>query len=348
MADSSIGAGAQGALRSLALALNTFLHHVHGFEGLRDAPAGFSTAKFRATVGELAKAIDKEVTYMIVACKPPAREEDVEGLCPKINAGFFRLVQEVNRIPSAAGHEYLAAVRSAVCRSLAAAVSLLNSFIADKVEIEKALMAELNYMSIAGVFWEHCKTLSQIPADNRAAAAAAWSVSVGNLVNDAADELHESLDSAGADDADDDDDDDDSGEDSMDEFDGEIPAARVKEGRQIEKLVLAAKRICDRVGQRCIRDCKQLDDERTVWLDRLVELGKAVQAAVDDLIATLFMDDEDEWSRHAGIESEKLRRALVELITLAVTFVDDAHLAWFEQSRAELSASRDAGPAVVR
>ncbi|KAJ1730440.1 hypothetical protein LPJ61_003012, partial [Coemansia biformis] len=292
MAGSDIGDETQKLLYALAVTLRTFLGHVNDFAGCDDAHEGFSAASFKAAANDLGATIDKEVTFLMIACKPPAREPEIQTLCPKVSAAFFHLVQQVDRIPKSAGHEYLVAVRRAVCRSLIAAAALANSFIDDKVEIEQAIMAKLHYMPISGVFWEHCKTLSQIPADNRAAAALVWTSLVGSLVNDAADELHESLESAASNTAAEHDGSDANlSDDSMDELDGEIPAARIGDARKIEKLVLAAKHTCDKVGLRCIRGCTSLDDERTIWLDRLVELGKTVQAAVDSLVATLFMDE---------------------------------------------------------
>ncbi|KAJ2803390.1 hypothetical protein H4R21_002051 [Coemansia helicoidea] len=341
MASSTLGGETQKLLRALAVTLTTFLGHVRGFEGTDGAPAGFSPSDFKAAANGLGAAVDKEVTFMMIACKPPAREADVREMCPKVGAAFFQLVRLVDDIPRAAGHEYLVAVRKAVCGSLVAAATLVNSLIDDKVAIEQAIMAELQFMPISGVFWEHCKTLSQIPADNRAAAALTWTSAVGSLVKDAAEELHESLESArdAAGEADG------FSDDSMDELDGEIPADRVDEGRRIEKLVVAAKHACDKVGLRCIRECKQLDEERIVWLDRLVDVGRTVQAAVDDVVATLFMD-EGEWKRCADAESQKLRDALASLLTLAVTFVDDTHLPWFELCRRQLGVAQEAGPVV--
>ncbi|KAJ1754753.1 hypothetical protein IW145_000802 [Coemansia sp. RSA 521] len=335
----------QKLLHATALNINVLLNHVHKFEGLDEKTQEFSESKFKETIKSLATAIDKEVTYLIIACKPPARSSDVESLCPKINAGFFSLVQQTERIPKSAGRTYLHAVRKATCQSLIAAIGLINSFIDDNVEMEQSVVSDMMFMPRSGVFWEHCKALSQVPADNRTAVALEWTTSVGNLVKDAVTELSESLDSAkeattahGEDEF---------SEDSMDEFDSDIPADRIDKGRKIEKQLQAAKHTCDKVALRCIRDCEQLDEERVVWLDGLLEQGKLIARSVDDLAATLFMDDES-WNKCAELESEKLRHLLADLVTLAITFVDDSHLAWFELCRKQLGETQKVPAEVVR
>ncbi|KAJ1830305.1 hypothetical protein LPJ63_005015 [Coemansia sp. RSA 2711] len=345
MASDGIDASTQKLLHSTALNINVLLNHLHRFEGLDGKQPEFSASSFKPAIKDLAAAIDKEVTYLIIACKPPARNTDVETLCPKINAGFFQLVKQIEHIPKSAGRAYLQAVRKAGCQSLIAAVSLINSFIDDKVDMEQGVLGELAFMPRSGVFWEHCKALSQIPADNRGAVALGWTSSVGNLVKDATSELSESLD--GAKDSNGAAEEDELSDDSMDEFDADIPADRVEEGRKIEKLLQIAKHTCDKVALRCIRDCAQLDEERVVWLDGLLEQGKQVAQNVDDLAASLFME-ETSWKECADLESEKLRRSLAELVTLAITFVDDTHLAWFEHCRKQLGAAQENAAEVVR
>ncbi|KAJ2338177.1 hypothetical protein GGF43_006938, partial [Coemansia sp. RSA 2618] len=281
MASTELDTQSQKLLHATALNINVLLSHVHKSEGLDERPLDFSEAEFKDAIKGLATAIDKEVTYLIIACKPPARSSDIETLCPKINAGFFQLVKQAERIPKSAGRTYLHAVRKATCQSLIAAIGLVNSFIDDKVEMEQAVLSDMLFMPRSGVFWEHCKALSQVPVDNRTAVALEWTSSVGNLVKDAMSELSESLESAKE--GKEAHDEDEYSDDSMDEFDPDIPVERVEEGRNIENLVQTAKHTCDKVALWCIRDCKQLDDERVVWLDRLLEQGKSVAKGVDEL-----------------------------------------------------------------
>ncbi|KAJ2857741.1 hypothetical protein FB639_005974, partial [Coemansia asiatica] len=293
------------------------------------------------TIDDLANAIDKEVTRFMIACKPPALDVEIKALCPKINAGFFHLVQQFDHIPKLAGKTYLDAVRKAVSRSLVSIVMLFNSFIDEKVEIDKNVLSDLAYTASSGIFWEHCKALSQIPADNKAAVSSAWVFSVSSLIKDASEELRDSLEEAESKDNESDDDNDGySDDDSMNEFDPDIPAVRVADGKKIHKMVMLTKHTCDKIGLRCIRDCSPLDDERTIWLDRLLDLGKPVQNAVDDLIATLFIEDDAEWKKQSVIETGRLVNLLGELVTLAITFVDDSHLPWFELCRKQLDATK--------
>ncbi|KAJ1897165.1 hypothetical protein LPJ66_003539 [Kickxella alabastrina] len=328
----------QKLLHAAALNIVALIDHVHKYEGTESTSAGFSGANLKRSINELADAIDKEVTRFLIACKPPALEVEIRALTPKILAGFFQLVQHFDRIPKLAGKTYLDAVRKAICRSLVAITMVFNSFIEEPVEVDKAVVAEMSYMASSGIFWEHCRALAQIPTDNRMAVVAVWTESVGSLVKDAAEELSESLQEAEAVDSKDSKDSEYS-DDSMDDFDPEIPTHRVAEGRKIQKLVNVAKHTCDKIALRCIRDCAQLDDERTMWLDRLLDLGRPVQSSVDDLVATLFAD-EDVWMAQVGVEKEALKHALGELVTLAITFVDDSHLPWFELCRKQLDVAK--------
>ncbi|PIA17111.1 hypothetical protein COEREDRAFT_80816 [Coemansia reversa NRRL 1564] len=352
MTESKLDQKTQKLLHSTASNIDALLNHAHAFEGLDIAPAEFSEAKFKATAKDLASAIDKEITYMIIACKPPARATDIETMCPKINAGFFQLVQQLCRVPKCAGREYLKAVRKAICWTMVSAVDLLNSFIDDKVLIANAVFADLKYMQRAGVYWEHCKAISQIPEDNRAAVALTWSLQVGDLVKDAAEELCELLKSAedksGVSDSNNPADDS-SSDESMDDFGDDLPAERLEEGKRIEKLVQIAKVSCNKVGLRCIRDCKTLDEEHVVWLDRLVDLGKPVARAVDDLIVALQVEEsEGSWRDCTRQEVEKLQHAIRGLLTLAITFVEDSHLLWFENCRKDLGIFKGMAEEVVR
>ncbi|KAJ2787282.1 hypothetical protein GGI15_000832 [Coemansia interrupta] len=327
----------QKLLHAAGLNMVVLLEHVYKFEGIEGPSAGFSGPSFKKTIDDLAEAIDKEVTRFLIACKPPALDTEIRALSPKINAGFFQLVQQCDRIPKLAGKTYLDAVRKAVGKSLVAIVMLFNSFIEHKVEIDKAVLTDLAYTASSGIFWEHCKALSQIPADNRAAVSSIWVSTVSGLVKDATEELRDSLDEA---ESGGDKDDGYSDDDSMNEFDPDIPAERVADGQKIFRLVTTAKHACDKIGLRCIRDCEPLDDERTVWLDRLVDLGKTVQTAVDELVATLFIEDDEAWRKQLFAETENLTDALSELVTLAITFVNDTHLPWFELCRKQLDAAK--------
>ncbi|KAJ1802365.1 hypothetical protein LPJ75_006209 [Coemansia sp. RSA 2598] len=333
----------QKILRAAALNIVVLVDHVNKFEGVDGTAVGFSGPDFKKSIDDLASAIDKEVTRFLIACKPPALDVEIKALCPKINAGFFQLVQTFDHIPKLAGKTYLDAVRKAVSRSLVTAVMLFNSFIEDKVEVDKSVLADLAYTASSGIFWEHCKALSQIPADNKAAVSSAWVSSVSSLIKDAAEELSDSLEEAESKDDDGEDGSDNDGysdDDSMNGFDPDIPADRVADGKKIQKMVMLTKHTCDKIGLRCIRDCSPLDDERTIWLDRLVDLGRPVQNAVDDLIATLFVDDDAEWKKQSAVETERLVNLLGELVTLAITFVDDSHLSWFELCRKQLDATK--------
>ncbi|KAI8324342.1 hypothetical protein GQ54DRAFT_67181 [Martensiomyces pterosporus] len=341
MPDTDIKKETQEYLHAASLNIVVLLDHVRSFEG-RDQPTrGFSGPAFKKTIDGLATAIDKEVTRFMIACKPPALDAEIRALCPKISAGFFQLVQHFNSVPKSAGRTYVEAVRRAISRSLLSIVTLTNSFIENKVVVDKAVLAELAYTSSSGIFWEHCKALAQIPADNKAAVAAQWKSVVGDLVKDAVEELKASLEdteeskkSGGSAEENGY-----SSDESMGEFDPDIPVERLEEGRKILQLVTTAKHTCDKVGLRCIRDCEALDSERTIWLDRLLDLGKVVQEAVDELVAVLFIED-DTWRSRARVETGKLTKALLDLITLAITFVDDAHLAWFELCRKKLDAAK--------
>ncbi|KAI9506297.1 Grap2 and cyclin-D-interacting-domain-containing protein [Coemansia spiralis] len=342
MAESDIKKETQKVLHSTASNIVVLLEHIRPYEGSDQPIQDFSGPKFKEEINELATAIDKEVTRFIIACKPPALDKEICELCPKINAGLFHLVQKVNQVPKKAGKTYLDAVRKAVCRSLISAIGLINSFIKEKVEVDKSALYEVSYTSASGIFWEHCKALAQIPADNRSAVVLAWKNSVGNLVKDAVEELQQTLEEYQTDANDEKakQEEEAFSDDSMDDdFNPEIPPGRLEEARKIQRLVTVAKHTCDKVGLRCIRDCRQLDEERIIWLDRLVDLGKPVQDSVDDLVATLFIND-DSWKRQAEMESSKLTKALLDLITLAITFVDDSHLQWFELCRKQLDATQ--------
>ncbi|KAJ2762081.1 hypothetical protein H4S06_000859 [Coemansia sp. BCRC 34490] len=334
----------QKYLRSAALSIVVLLDHVRKLEGSDEPLASFSGPKFRDSVKELATAIDKEATRFIIACKPPALDAEIRALCPKINAGLFHLVKKADSIPKTAGKLYLEAIQKAICRSLISAVGLINSFIEEKVEIDKAALYEVSYTSASGIFWEHCKTLVQLPADNRAAAMWAWQSSIGSLVKDAVEELDETVkeykDSETSKDCGKQNADDEFSDDSMDDLDPDIPPGRLEQVLKVQRLLTSTKHACDKIGLRCIRDCKVLDEEHVMWLDRLVDLGKPVQDAVDELSAALFIDD-DSWLQQVEIESSKLRKVLSGLITLAITFVDDSHLKWFETCRKQLDAAHE-------
>ncbi|KAJ2158834.1 hypothetical protein GGF46_003487 [Coemansia sp. RSA 552] len=354
MATSEVGSETQKMLHTVGVSIVALMEHMRSFEGTDEQEHAFSAPKFKATVKDLGRAIDKEVTYMVIACKAPVRDSEVQTLCPKVGAGFFQLVQQAGRIPKAAGRTYLLAVREAICQSLVSAVRLINSFIQHKVEVPRTTGPAVNYITSSGVFWEHCKELLQVPADNREAAAQTWDAQVGRLVKDAVEELSLSLDEAkdpkSARPQSIESEDDEFSDDSLDDLDDSIPAARLEKGRQIEKLAKLAKHTCDKVALRCIRDSTELDDERTIWLDRLVDLGRPVQCAVDDVIGALSMPDSEEesWEECADLCSTKLRQALSELITLAITFVGDSHLAWFDLCRKQLDAAQEKAAEVVR
>ncbi|KAJ1671588.1 hypothetical protein GGF38_000691 [Coemansia sp. RSA 25] len=255
----------------------------------------------------------------------------------RINAGLFQLVQHFDRIPKVAGRTYLVEVRRALCKTLVAMVMLINTYLEQKVELDSAILADMPYTSSSGVFWEHCKELKQIPVDNRAAVLTIWQAVVSGLVKDAAEELHESLTESEESQATKDDDD--KSNDSMDDFSPDIPADRIEEARSMYKLVLSAKQVCEKVGLRCIRDCETFDEERVVWLDRLLDLGRPVQDAVDELIAALSADD-DQWMQAVRLEASNLTGAMSNLVALAITFVDDSHLPWFELCRKRLDVSK--------
>ncbi|KAJ2383967.1 hypothetical protein H4S02_005041 [Coemansia sp. RSA 2611] len=106
----------------------------------------------------------------------------------------------------------------------------------------------------------------------------------------------------------------------MDEFSPDIPKDRIEEARNMYKLILSAKQVCEKVGLRCIRDCETFDEEHIMWLDRLLDLGRPVQDSVDELVAALSADG-DEWKRAVKLEAASLTEALSNLVTLAITFL---------------------------
>ncbi|ORX66783.1 hypothetical protein DL89DRAFT_269828 [Linderina pennispora] len=304
------------------------LDHVRTFDGI-DSSVEFSGKHFKTSIDNLATAIDKEVTRFLIALKPPALDKEIRELCPKINAGFFQLVQLLNQIPKSAGLTYLKGV------------TLVNTFISDKVALDKTVLAELAYTSTSGIFWEHCKQLTQIPVDNRAAVVVKWKSSVGDLVRDAVDELKESVQEAQeAQEAQKDDSAENDGyssDESLGDFDPDIPAERLADARKAQQLVTMARLVCDKIALRCIRDCDDVTDEKNVWLDRLLELGQPVQGCVDDLVAALFIEDET-WSRQMAVETGNLVRAWT------ITFVDDSHLKWFEMAQTRLNSILNESP----
>ncbi|KAJ2437911.1 hypothetical protein GGF42_008471, partial [Coemansia sp. RSA 2424] len=333
MAADDIAKDTQEYLHAAGLNVVVFLEHVRAFEGTDEKNSGFSGQAFSKVVHDIVTAVDQEVTRFIIACKPPALDVEIRALCPKINAGLFQLVQHFDRIPKVAGRTYLVEVRRALCKTLVAMVMLINTYLEQKVELDSAILADMPYTSSSGVFWEHCKELKQIPVDNRAAVLTIWQAVVSGLVKDAAEELHESLTESEESQATKDDDD--KSNDSMDDFSPDIPADRIEEARSMYKLVLSAKQVCEKVGLRCIRDCETFDEERVVWLDRLLDLGRPVQDAVDELIAALSADD-DQWMQAVRLEAANLTGAMSNLVALAITFVDDSHLPWFELCRKRL------------
>ncbi|KAJ2056002.1 hypothetical protein GGI17_006417 [Coemansia sp. S146] len=326
----------QEYLHAAGLNIIVLLEHARKFEGTDEKNSGFSGQTFTKIVHDIVTAVDQEVTRFIIACKPPALDAEIRALCPKINAGLFQLVQHFGRIPKIAGRTYLVEVRRATCKTLVAMVLLINTFLEHKVELSSAILADMPYMSSTGVFWEHCKELKQIPVDNRAAVLTIWQSVVSGLVKDAAEELNESLAESENQTTKDGD-----GEesDSMDDFSPDIPKDRIEEARAMYKLILSAKQVCEKVGLRCIRDCETFDEEHVVWLDRLLDLGRPVQDSVDELVAALSADD-DEWKQAVRLEAAKLTEAMSNLVTLAITFVDDSHLSWFEQCRKRLDVSK--------
>ncbi|KAJ1927550.1 hypothetical protein FBU59_007211, partial [Linderina macrospora] len=183
-----------------------------------------------------------------------------------------------------------------------------------------------------------------IPVDNRAAVIVKWKSSVEELVKDAADELKESLKeteehkNGTAEEYDGY-----SSDESLGEFDPDIPVDRLEDARKVQQLVTMSKLVCDKISLRCIRDCEDVTDEKNVWLDRLVELGRPVQGCVDDLVSTLFIEDET-WSRQVAVETGNLVKALLELVELAITFVDDSHLTWFEMAQKRLHSIQNDSP----
>ncbi|KAJ2333786.1 hypothetical protein GGI00_002159 [Coemansia sp. RSA 2681] len=337
MAADDIAKDTQEYLHAAGLNVVVFLEHVRAFEGTDEKNSGFSGQAFSKVVHDIVTAVDQEVTRFIIACKPPALDVEIRALCPKINAGLFQLVQHFDRIPKVAGRTYLVEVRRALCKTLVAMVMLINTYLEQKVELDSAILADMPYTSSSGVFWEHCKELKQIPVDNRAAVLTIWQAVVSGLVKDAAEELHESLTESEESQATKDDDD--KSNDSMDDFSPDIPADRIEEARSMYKLVLSAKQVCEKVGLRCIRDCETFDEERVVWLDRLLDLGRPVQDAVDELIAALSADD-DQWVQAVRLEAANLTGAMSNLVSLAITFVDDSHLPWFELCRKRLDVSK--------
>ncbi|KAJ2508208.1 hypothetical protein GGF44_000700 [Coemansia sp. RSA 1694] len=337
MAADDIAKDTQEYLHAAGLNVVVFLEHVRAFEGTDEKNSGFSGQAFSKVVHDIVTAVDQEVTRFIIACKPPALDVEIRALCPKINAGLFQLVQHFDRIPKVAGRTYLVEVRRALCKTLVAMVMLINTYLEQKVELDSAILADMPYTSSSGVFWEHCKELKQIPVDNRAAVLTIWQAVVSGLVKDAAEELHESLTESEESQATKDDDD--KSNDSMDDFSPDIPADRIEEARSMYKLVLSAKQVCEKVGLRCIRDCETFDEERVVWLDRLLDLGRPVQDAVDELIAALSADD-DQWMQAVRLEASNLTGAMSNLVALAITFVDDSHLPWFELCRKRLDVSK--------
>ncbi|KAJ1824576.1 hypothetical protein GGH91_003224 [Coemansia sp. RSA 2671] len=328
----------QEYLHTTGLNIVALLEHARKFEGTEAKDSDFSGQAFSKVVHDIVTAVDQEVTRFIIACKPPALDVEIRALCPKINAGLFQLVQQFGRIPKIAGRTYLLEVRRAVCKTLVAMVLLINSFLDLKVELSAAILADMPYMSSTGVFWEHCKELKQIPVDNRAAVLSIWQSVVTGLVRDAAEELNESLAESENQDTKDGVADEES-EDSMDEFSPDIPRDRIEEARNMYKLILSAKQVCEKVGLRCIRDCETFDEEHIMWLDRLLDLGRPVQDSVDELVAALSADG-DEWKRAVKLEAASLTEALSNLVTLAITFVDDSHLPWFELCRKRLDVSK--------
>ncbi|KAJ1958361.1 hypothetical protein EC988_000350 [Linderina pennispora] len=341
-----ISADTQKFLHNAAVNIMVLLDHVRIFDGI-DSSAEFSGKHFKTSIDNLATAIDKEVTRFLIALKPPALDKEIRELCPKINAGFFQLVQLLNQIPKSAGLTYLKAVKRAVSRTLVSIVTLVNTFISDKVALDKTVLAELAYTSTSGIFWEHCKQLTQIPVDNRAAVVVKWKSSVGDLVRDAVDELKESVQEAQeAQEAQKDgsaENDGYSSDESLGDFDPDIPAERLADARKAQQLVTMARLVCDKIALRCIRDCDDVTDEKNVWLDRLLELGQPVQGCVDDLVAALFIEDET-WSRQMTVETGNLVRALLALVELAITFVDDSHLKWFEMAQTRLNSILNESP----
>ncbi|KAJ2744160.1 hypothetical protein GGI20_003198 [Coemansia sp. BCRC 34301] len=343
MASNDIAKDTQEYLHAAGLNVVVLLEHVRAFEGTDDKSSGFSGQAFHKAVHDIVTAVDQEVTRFIIACKPPALDVEIRALCPKINAGLFQLVQHFDRVPKIAGRTYLVEVRRALCRTLVAMVMLINTFLEQKVELDSTILADMPYTSSSGVFWEHCKELKQIPVDNRAAVLVIWQSMVSGLVKDAAEELYESLTEAeesqttkdGADD----------GDDSFDDFSPDIPADRIEEARNMYRLVLSAKQVCEKVGLRCIRDCETFDEEHVIWLDRLLDLGRPVQDAVDELIAALSASG-DQWRQAVQLEAANLAEAMSGLVTLAITFVDDSHLSWFELCRKRLDVSKYANHVV--
>ncbi|KAJ2001665.1 hypothetical protein H4R26_004009 [Coemansia thaxteri] len=327
----------QEYLRTVGLDVVVLLDHARSFEGTDDKSLGFSGAEFSRTIHDVITAVDKEVTRFIIACKPPALDAEIRALWPKINTGLFMLVQHFDRIPKTAGRTYLIEVRRALCKSLLAMVLLLNSYLGCKIELSNAILSDIPYTSAAGVVWDRCKGLMQIPVDNRAAVLCSWRNGVSDMIKDAADELHESISKPKSSQSKSGEEDE--GSDSMDEFNPEISVDRLDDARSAHKLIMSAKIICEKIGLRCIRDCETLDEEHTIWLDRLLELGEPVQSAIDDLVAALYEDGE-QWRHDVKLCSAKLTSALDDLVTLAITFVDDYHLPWFQLCRKRLDITK--------
>ncbi|KAJ1674984.1 Cyclin-D1-binding protein 1, partial [Spiromyces aspiralis] len=325
-----MNAQSKSQFKAITDGLVALLDHVNSRAGTGTTNTqGFDPEAYSKELKSIGSKLSKDFASLYFACKPPASFQDVATVLDELGRTATRLVSLFDAIPGSVGATLFREYQVRVADVLQNSVALVGQYTAIYCSQDVTTVG-VNLEGLTGAIAAAVDRLAQIPLDNRAAVLRKWNVEVVGLVQDAYEELRESIedsleeasDICGGD----------GGNNSSDseeyflcgseaDFDLKIPQQILPLARQGLKLLYLTLCACKKIMVSSINGCRDLNDETITWLDQLLEVGADVPPQVDTLVSALSECEDansDAAEARICVEYRELALRVAKMVGLAM------------------------------
>ncbi|KAJ1921218.1 hypothetical protein H4219_000817 [Mycoemilia scoparia] len=315
---------------SISKDISISIEHAKSYPG-QDGRLGFDFTTFFDSLTKVSKRIEYDSSSLFIISKPPVKSSEVLEILEKLKSSISSLSLLLFTIPESMGNNWIKLTKEKMTAVLMASLDMLKTYTTDNSESEgQAGSRNLLPEELTNYVTRTSRDLLNIPKNNKEAVMYIWKKDIMELVQDACDELKDTIESA-----ENADDDQESDSVSIDDFDMELSRDKIPVAKKIRALLLLIACFCKKILLRSICSDDRLSQEKIYWLDELLEMTARLPAKIDTLISTLIECELVEGSDSTEISKliQDLAKCSISIINLAINMTDNEHTEWFERCK---------------
>ncbi|OMJ30075.1 hypothetical protein AYI69_g389 [Smittium culicis] len=315
--------------------LETFFRKIHSkinflkdqiipFKGNENNSYAVSPQDFHNRLATFSLQLNKEVTKFVLAGKPPLSKNEIIEIAPLIYQKALEISNLIGIVPKSFGSTFILLLVDQVVDTFENVNQVIEVFFdAESLspsEYTKKLMTTSKSM-------KSCEALSNFVSDNREAVEKLWKLQVMGFLDDGIDEvslaIHDlenesQLNSVIA-----------SGNgvndlsESFQNMNLSTSEAKIKLYKEFLAILISSNLMIYKIQKSILQKNTLTSEEKTVWYDRLLELGKKIPEISDDLVfISLYSEPGTPWQQLSISKARELSILSISIIELATSFGD--------------------------